>query len=222
MKRILFRFAIFAVLAGLLAGCMAARSPLSGSYSGPVQKNQDAPKVSVFFLFRNMTQEHGMDSIAKLKDHGIKDFNNLFRDSLSELGNVARYTTFFESPNDVNNPKRRDELAGFRASHDFTLEITFLEESSFRQQMLSGTISLISLTLIPMPYSWDYTITANLLDKKGSLVRSYVRKATLDNWVQAALIFAYPFHPLEGKREQIFAESLHDIFRQIEAEKVLK
>jgi len=35
--------------------------------------------------------------------------------------------------------------------------------------------------------------------------RSYVRKATLDNWVQAALIFAYPFHPLEGKREQIFA-----------------
>ena len=88
--------------------------------------------------------------------------------------------------------------------------------------MLSGTISLISLTLIPMPYSWDYTITANLLDKKGVQVRSYVRKATLDNWVQALLIFAYPFHPLEGKREQIFADSLHDIFRQSEAEQVLK
>jgi hypothetical protein len=36
------------------------------------------------------------------------------------------------------------------------------------------------------------------------------------------LIFAYPFYPLEGKREEIFSESLHDTFRQIEAEKVLR
>jgi hypothetical protein len=73
-----------------------------------------------------------------------------------------------------------------------------------------------------MPYSWDYTITANLYDRNGKLIRSYQRKSTLDNWMQVFLIFAYPFHPLEGKREQIYSESMHDIFRQIEAEKVLK
>jgi predicted alpha/beta-hydrolase family hydrolase len=60
------------------------------------------------------------------------------------------------------------------------------------------------------------------MDKKGSLVRRYQRKATLDNWVEALLIFAYPFYPVEGKREEIYSDSLHDIFRQIEAEKVLK
>jgi hypothetical protein len=73
-----------------------------------------------------------------------------------------------------------------------------------------------------MPYSWDYTITATLSDQRGKLVSTYQRKATLNNWVQALLIFAYPFYPLEGKREEIYAESLHDIFRQIETEKVLK
>ena len=67
----------------------------------------------------------------------------------------------------------------------------------------------------------DYTITANVYDH-GKMVRSYQRKSTLDNWVQTFLIFAYPFYPLENKREQIYAESMHDILRQIEAEKVLK
>jgi hypothetical protein len=73
-----------------------------------------------------------------------------------------------------------------------------------------------------MPYSWDYTITANLVDKKGNNLRTYQRKATLDNWVEALLVFAYPFYPLEGKREEIYSASLHDIFRQVETEKVLK
>jgi hypothetical protein len=83
-------------------------------------------------------------------------------------------------------------------------------------------VSLLSLTVIPAPYSWDYTVTADLRDRGGRLVGSYVRKATLTNWVETLLIFAYPFHPLEGKREQIYSESLRDIFRQVEAEKVLK
>ena len=83
-------------------------------------------------------------------------------------------------------------------------------------------MSLLSLTVIPAPYEWDYTVTADLRDRGGKLVKSYERKARLTNWVEAFLIFAYPFHPLEGKREEIYAESLHDIFRQIETEKVLK
>lgn len=56
---------------------------------------------------------------------------------------------------------------------------------------------------------------------KGALVKSYQRQASLSNWVEALLIFVYPFHPIEGKREEIYVEALHDIFRQIETEKVL-
>jgi len=157
-----------------------------------------------------------------LHAYGVKDFDNLFRDALPEISNITLYNTFIESPQDVNNLKRRQELENFKSSHDYTFQIEFLEESSFKQQCFSGTISLLSLTVIPMPYTWEYTITARVMDKNGGDIRSYQRKATLDNWVQGLLIFAYPFYPLEGKREEIYSESLHDIFRQIETEKLLR
>jgi hypothetical protein len=215
-------FLTAATCTALISGCAATRSEVIGKYNSPGEKNIGAEKVSVFFHFKNLAQEHGFDSIPKLHAYGVKDFDNLFRDALPEISNIALYNTFIESPQDVNNLKRRQELEGFINSHDYTVEIVFLEESSFKQQCLSGTVSLLSLTIIPMPYTWDYTITANVMDKKTGKVRSYQRKATLDNWVEALLIFVYPFYPLEGKREEIYSESLHDIFRQIETEKILR
>ena len=54
------------------------------------------------------------------------------KDLLREIGNISRYDTFMESPNDVNVPKRRQELENFRTSHDYTVEVTFFEESFFK------------------------------------------------------------------------------------------
>jgi len=226
------------LMAGMLAGCAASRSEMTGKFNRSTEKNSGADKVSVFFLFKHLEQQHGLDSMPKLREIGIKDsnntsmdalkyagitdFNNIFRDALTEISNIAKYDTFTELPQDINNPGRRELSKTFKESNDYTLEIVFFEESSFKQQCFSGIISLLSLTVIPMPYSWDYTITANLSDKNGKLINSYQRKATLSNWVEALLIFAYPFHPLEGKREKIYDESLHDIFQQIETDKVLK
>lgn len=206
----------------LLGGCIATRSEIAGAFSGQAQKNSAADKVSLLFHFKPVQQQHGFDSIPKLKSFIVKDFDDLFRDSLAEISNISQYNTFIESPYDVNQLKRRQELENFKNNHDYTLEVIFFEESSFKQQCLSGTVSLLSLAVVPMPYTWDYTITANLRDKKGGLLRSYERKASLDNWVEALLVFAYPFYPIEGKREEIYSLSLHDIFRQIETEKVLK
>ncbi|MDD2272543.1 MAG: hypothetical protein PHP95_07945 [Desulfuromonadaceae bacterium] len=216
------RFVLTLLLISLLAGCAASRSQVAGKFSQSPEKNIGAERVSVFFQFRHLTQEHGFDSIPKLQAQGVNDFDNLFRDALVEISNISSYVTFTEAPSDVSNPKRRQEFDKLRSEHDFTLKVDFFEESSFKQQCLSGTISLLSLTLIPMPYTWEYTITANLTDKNGKLAGTYQRKATLDNWMQTLLIFAYPFYPIEGVREEIYEESLHDIFRQIETERVLK
>jgi len=199
-------------------GYAASRSQVSGLFDQPGEKNYGAEKVSVFFLFSHLAQRHGFDSIPKFQNQGIPDFNNIFRDALTELSNVGQYTTFVEMPGDVNLPKRRQEIEEDRKTHAYTIEISFFEESSFKQQCFSGLIALLSLSAIPMPYSWDYTITANVNDQLGRMLHSYTRQATLDNWVEVFLMFAYPFHPLEGKREAIYAESLHDIFKQIESE----
>lgn len=210
------------LLVCVLAGCAATRSQMSGAFNQPSEKNIGAGKVSVFFQFRHLKQEYGFDSIPKLQAQGVKDFDNLFRDALTEISNISTYATFTEAPTDVINPKRRQELETLRSEHDYAIKVDIFEESSFKQQCLSGTISLLSLTIIPMPYTWNYTISANLSDKNGNLIKTYQRKADLDNWMQALLIFAYPFYPIEGKREEIYEESLHNIFRQIETEKTLK
>lgn len=210
------------LLAGLLSGCAASRSPIEGLYGGPSASGRSAERVSVLFLIRHLGQQHGFDAIPKLQTTAVKDFENLFGDALEELGNISRYETYTELPADVNDPKRREQLDTARASVDYVIELDFFEESSFKQQFLSAVGSLLSMTVIPMPYDWNYTISARVVAKDGARLAAYRRKATLSDWIQTFLIFVYPFHPIELKREQIFSESLHDIFRQIESENVLK
>lgn len=206
----------------LLAGCAASRSPVTGLYELPATKNTGAEKVSVAFHFRHLTQEHGLDASPKLQNQGVKDFDNIFRNALGEISNISRYDTFTEAPNDVNVPNRRIELEKIRSDHGYTMNIDVLEESSFKEKSLSGIITLCSLTLIPMPNTWDYTFTVNVAGRDGRVIRTYQRKASVANWTQVILMFFYPFHPLEGKREAVYQEALQDIFRQIEAERILK
>ncbi len=213
---------VLLICAALASGCAASRSPIEGSFDGPAARNAGAEKVSVVFVFRHLGQLHGFDTIPKLRTTGVKDFDDLFRDALREISNISRYETFTELPDDVNDPKRRDQLANAKAAMDYTIELDLFEESSFKQQFLNGLVSFVSLTVIPMPYDWDYTIRAELRDEAGTTSARYERKSTLTDWMQAFLIVVYPFYPIEEKREQIFSESLHDIFRQIESEKILR
>jgi len=92
-----------------------------------------------------LEQQHGFDSIPKLKDYWVKDFDNLLLDALNEISNISRYSTFTELPNDVNNPNRRQECEALKGAHDYTRNIDFFEESSFKQQCLSGTISILTI-----------------------------------------------------------------------------
>lgn len=209
------------LLLATLPGCIATRTPVTGLYEQPPAKNQ-APPTSVLFHFSNQTQNHGMDTIPKVQTAGVKDFDNLFRDALREFGNIERYDTFVDLPGDVNNPERRAKLDAAKKSHNYTIEMTILEESSFQQQCFSGTITLLSLSLVPMPYDWQYTVSTRVFDKNGQLLKTYQRRSTLSSWVEAFFLFLYPFYPIEGKREEIYSISMHDTFRQIESEQVLK
>lgn len=216
------RTALALLLVGLLSGCLATRSELVGIFGRSVEPDRNAQPVSVLFVFRHEAQQHGFDTIPKLQASGVKDFNDLFRDALTEISNISRYETFTVLPTDVNDPERREKLRSAQESLDYEIEIEFLQESSFKQDALMATICLMSAAVVPVPFRWDYSIRTTVHRKGGARVARYERRATLSNWVQAFLIFAYPFYPIEGKREEIFSDSLHDTFRQIEAEGVLE
>ena len=205
----------------LLAGCISTRSEVTPSF-GAARPNLGAGSVTVLIVLRNYTQQHDFDTIPKMQSYEVKDFTDVLRDSLKEISNISRYDTWSEMPGDVSSPDRKSALAAARAGHDYSLDIEFLEETSFPQQFLMGAISVASGTLVPVPYDWDYTISTVVTRRDGTRVAQYQRKATLSQWVQACLVVAYPFYPFEGKREEIYSQSLHDTFRQLESEQVLK
>ena len=77
-------------------------------------------------------------------------------------------------------------------------------------------ISRFENFLVPVFESRSFS-TAFLLRIDSSSLRS----ASLTTWVQTLLIFLQPFHSEQKKKEQIYTEFLHDIFGQIESEKIL-
>lgn len=48
------------------------------------------------------------------------------------------------------------------------------------------------------------------------------REATVTTWVEALLLPAYPFCPVERVREVVYVEFLHDAFRELESRGVLR
>ncbi|MBN1350608.1 hypothetical protein JXJ21_14420 [candidate division KSB1 bacterium] len=208
----------------LLAGCATFKSDMKGKYSAPAEKNFGADGVSALFIFSHYRQTKGYDAIPKLDDRRqrIQGFDDFFQDALKEFSNIKTYATFTEYASDVNEPERRAIKDSLKSTHDFILDIRFMREKKFARQFLGQIFSVMSVTLLPIAYSQTYTVDVDIYNAQNQLIKSYSRQAALTKWVQTLLIFVYPFHPERRKKEEIYVDFLHNIFRQIESEKVLR
>lgn len=223
MKKSIVLFLAVVVAATALLSCATFKSDIGGKFTDPPQKNYNAEGVSVLFIFAHQSQVMGWDAIPKLENkyQRISGFDDFFQDALGELTNIKSYSTFTEYATDVNEPERRALKDSLVKSHDFVMKIRFKREKSFAKYFLGSIVSTGTITLLPVPYSNSYSVSLDLYNSDGRLVKSYSRSASLTKWVQAALLFLYPFHPEKRKKEEIYVEFLHDLFRQIETEKVL-
>jgi hypothetical protein len=204
-------------------GCATFRSDVEGKFTAPARKNAEAPKVDVLFLLRHVRQAIGLDEIPKLDDENdiVRDFDDLFLDALAEISNIGNYATFTEFSSDVSEPDRRAKRDELIAKSDFVVRMEFSREHSFIKHFLAGFGSVVSLTLIPMPYSRAFSLEVEVFDADGRSIRTYRRTASLTRWLQTFLIFLQPFHNEAIKMERIYIEFLRDVFRQMESEGVL-
>ncbi len=217
---------LIVILAGLVfifTGCASFRSGIQGKYEGTAEKNFGAGKVAVLFIFDHYKQAKGYDAIPKMekKFQIIDEFDDLFIDALNELSNVGKYNTYTEFSSDVADPKRRAEKDSLLTVHDYIFRIKFKKENSFAQYFLGALFSSASATLLPIPYKKNYSINVSIYNSQDVLIKTYTREASITKWVQSALIFIYPFYTEKKKTEEIYIAFMHDIFRQVEAEKVL-
>ena len=216
--------AILVLFAGfLLTHCATFKSEIVGKYNAPVEKNIQSEPVRVFFIFSHYRQTKGFDAIPILdnKRERIHGFDNFFNDALNEFSNIKSYDTFTEYASDVNDPKRRAQKDTLTAKNDFVIKVKFFREKSFAKHTLGTIFSSLTLTLLPVAYTYDYALDVKVYNKKNKLVKECRRSSKLTKWVQTFMIFVYPFHPEKRKKEELYVEFMHDIFKQIETEKIL-
>ncbi|OQX95651.1 hypothetical protein B6I21_04330 [candidate division KSB1 bacterium 4572_119] len=206
-----------------LTSCASFKSSIKGKFITPSIKNYGAERVSVFFIFSHQRQTKGFDAIPKLdnKYQRISGFDDFFQDALNEFSNIKNYSTFTEYASDVNEPKRRALKDSLWQTHDYIIKMKFKREKSFSKYFLGVIASTATVTLLPIPYTNSYSVDVEVFNSAGQLLGNYSRKSSIVKWVQSLLIFMYPFHPEKRKREEIYVEFLHDIFKQIETEKIL-
>ena len=208
----------------MMMNCATFKSELKGKFEATPEKNFEAGGVSVFFLFSHYRQTKGWDAIPKLDNQRerIDGFDDFFQDALNEFSNISSYSTYTEYASDVNDPNRRAQKDSLMKKNDFVMKIKFMREKSFAKNFLGTLVSGLSLTIIPIPYTYSYSMNLDLYNSNNQLLKTYSRKATLTKWVQTLMIFIYPFHPEQRKKEELYVEFMHDVFKQIESEKILK
>lgn len=209
------------------SGCAASRSGLGGEFRGTPAPASPAgvDRVSVAFIFTHVHQNKGWDVIPKLhhQDRYANGFYDLFRDALPTLTNLGPYATFTDRADDVTDPRRRAERDSLAVgSHDFTVRIRFMRETSFARQALGTIASVLTVTAVPVPYTRHYSVIAEVTGRSGRPLKVYQREATVTQWVQALLVFVFPFHPETRKTDEVYLEFLKDVFREMEVDGVLR
>jgi len=193
-------------------------------YEGEKKRNVDGGRTSALFIFSHVRQTIGYDAIPKLmtKYEILRGFDDIFLDALREFSNIDKYATYTEDAADVNKSERRKVRDSLMTVHDYTVKLRMVDEKYFSRQFLGTLTSTLSATLLPIPYTEYFSLEIEVFDHDRKLIKTYQRKAHLTKWVQTFMIFVYPFHPEERKREEVYMEFLHDAFRQMESEGVLK
>lgn len=210
------------LLSLLVSGCATFPGSMEGAFHGTERTGSPGEKVSVLFLIRHVKQARGLDAIPKLipERQIVRDFDNLLVDAVTEISNLGSYTSFTEFPSDVSQPDRVAHKEELIRTHEYVLRVRLLEEHSFVRQFFGRVISVISATVVPVPYSTRYTIDVEV-SHGGDSITQFRRSTSKTLWVQTLLLFIQPFHNDAIVTERIYMDLLHDVFREIDAKAVL-
>jgi len=210
------------LLLGLvICSCASFRSPVNGLYNRESEMNTGAEKVSVLFVFRHYKQSMGYDVVPKLTPPYLDGFGQIFNGALDEFSNIEKFETWTITASGLNDSRENAELNDLKSQYDYVIDMKFSRENSFVSMSIGTLIEIGGLMLIPYRFRNRYRAEVSVSDNAGNLLATYQREAHLDTWVQAFLLLVYPFHNDQENGEELYLESMHDIFKQIESEQVL-
>ena len=195
---------------------------MDGKYEKEAEKNYNAERVDVLFIFSHYRQTKGFDAVPKLDPRPVNGFEEIFVDAMTEISNISYYSVFTDHASDVNISKRRRMKDSLMNSHDYIIKVKIQREKSFVKYFFATVGAVVSATLLPMPFKYEYTAKIEVLDSNRKLIKAYERKMEITKCWQTFMFFLYPFKNEERQKGLLYVEILHDVFKQIESEKILK
>lgn len=204
-------------------GCATFGVEINGKFDKEPVKNVSAKKVNVLFIFDHKKQLEGLDAIPKLvgQQMALKDFNDIFLDAVKEFSNLNNYNIISETAYDILWSDKSKKKETLKKNADYIIETTILKKESFARNFLGGMVSLVTLTLVPVSYPKDYEFVTKVYDAKETVIKEYKRAANLKEWLHLVMLFYYPYHSPEKATEEMYSTILHNIFKEIENDKLL-
>jgi len=208
----------------MIISCATFKTDMEGASGLSADKTLGAEPVDVLFMSRHLVQTRGLDAVPKLQNrYRIMDgYDDILLDATNEFSNLNRYAAFTEFASDMSDPERIALKDSLMRNYEFRIAMQFRKEKSFSKYFLGTIGSVLTLTLVPIPYTQEYYLDVEVFDGEWKLVKTYSRNAATQKWVEALLLPLYPFHTEIRKTEEIYVEFLHDVFREIDADKVLR
>ncbi|MCF7826207.1 MAG: hypothetical protein K9M55_05885 [Candidatus Marinimicrobia bacterium] len=208
----------------VLSNCATFKTDTEGSSGLQPEKTMGAEPVDVLFVSKHLVQTRGLDAVPKLQNrYRILDgYDDILLDATTEFSNLNRFAAFTEFASDMSDPERLALKDSLMANYELRIAMQFRNEKSFSKYFLGTIGSVLSLTLIPIPYTHEYYLDVEVFDDGGRLIKTYSRSAKTKKWIQAFLLPIYPFHTEIRKTEEIYVDFLHDVFREIDADQILR
>jgi len=208
----------------MISSCATSKTEIQGASGLSADKILGAEPVDVLFVSRHLVQTRGLDAVPKLQNrYRILDgYDDILLDATNEFSNLNRFAAFTEFASDMSDPERLALKDSLVANYELRISMQFRKEKSFSKYFLGTLGSVLTLTLFPIPYTQEYYLDVEVFDGEGKLIKTYARSANTNKWVEAFLLPLYPFHTEIRKTEEIYVDFLHDVFREIDADKILR
>jgi len=222
MKKLIVIFILGIIT--MISSCATSKTEIQGASGLSADKILGAEPVNVLFVSRHLVQTRGLDAVPKLQNrYRILDgYDDILLDATNEFSNLNRFAAFTEFASDMSDPERLALKDSLMANYELKISMQFRKEKSFSKYFLGTLGSVLTLTLLPIPYTQEYYLDVEVFDGEGKLIKTYARSANTNKWVEAFLLPLYPFHTEIRKTEEIYVGFLHDVFREIDADKILR
>lgn len=214
MRELYIRFCclVMAALLGILQGCTFSNNLGLGDYvqhPTAAKAPKSAPKAGFYVTCTSIARNY--DQVVKATPCSSLSLTSIFDLSVQQevLGNFKslRFDDTLDSINTL-----RPESADLSKN----VHLHIYQEYGWPRLAFQGILSTLTLTLLPLNYPREYTITLSIENMDGTVEKSASRKVAMDNWWWMPLMFAYPFYNERRASENILLHTGRDLVQELE------